>query len=292
MNSLPQPSASSISTSLLDVSVGIVGLGIIGSRVAANVAAAGYTTHTWSHSPRTDASFKPSARAVAEAAQTIQIFVRDDAALLAAMADMQPALTSAHLVMNHATVSPEATREAAAIAAAAGAGFLDAPFTGSKMAAQNGKLTYYIGGDAALLERALPLLQASGSKIMPLGNIGEAMVLKIATNAVSAITVKALAEALAMVRSQGIDGQSLLTALEANANYSTLIGMKLPTMLSGNYEAHFSLRNMLKDADFGRDIATNAGHTFPALDATAAAMRAALDAGQGDMDFSIIGARE
>jgi 3-hydroxyisobutyrate dehydrogenase len=159
------------------------------------------------------------------------------------------------------------------------------------MAAQNGKLTYYIGGDPDLLERATPLLLASGSKILPMGNIGDATVIKIATNAVSAVIVKALAEALAMVRSQGIEGQRLLEALEANANFSPLIGMKLPTMLSGNYEAHFSLRNMLKDADFGRAIGAAAGQTYPALDTAATAMRTALDSGHGDQDFSIIGAQ-
>jgi 3-hydroxyisobutyrate dehydrogenase-like beta-hydroxyacid dehydrogenase len=269
--------------------IGIIGLGIIGSRVAANVAAAGYEVHTWSRTSRSDASFRASPRAVAEAAAVVQIFVRDDAALLAAMADMAPALTVGHLVMNHATVSHQATQAAAEIAAKSGAGFLDAPFTGSKMAAQNAKLVYYVGGDPALLERARPVLEVSGTKILSLGKIGDAMVLKIATNAVSAVTVKVLAEALAMVRSQGIDGQLLLAALEGNANYSTLVGMKLPTMLSGDYQPHFSLRNMLKDADFGRAIGAAAGESYPALDAAASAMRAALEAGQGDMDFSVIG---
>ncbi|MDZ4289891.1 MAG: NAD(P)-binding domain-containing protein, partial [Prosthecobacter sp.] len=169
--------------------VGILGLGIIGSRVAENVAKAGHQVFVWSRSPRPIPNFLASPRAVAEAARVIQIFVRNDEALIEALRDMQPVLTAGHIVLNHATVSKAATLEAAALCQQAGAAFLDAPFTGSKMAAQNGKLVYYIGGDAAVLEQVRPVLEASAAKIIPLGNIGDAMVLKIVTNLVSSITV-------------------------------------------------------------------------------------------------------
>lgn len=269
--------------------VGVVGLGIIGSRVAANLTKAGFEVSVWSRSPHAVPNFLASPREVAETSRYIQIFVRDDAALLAAMNDMLPALTPAHVVMNHATVSPDATHQAAALAAKAGAGFLDAPFTGSKMAAQNGKIVYYIGGDATLMAEITPVLNASGTKILHVGSIGDATVLKIATNAITAVTVKGLAEAVAITRAQGIEPQKLLEALEPNANYSGLIGMKLPAMIGQDFEPHFSLRNMLKDADFARALAAKANLQVPALDAMAEAMRGQLNAGNGDKDFSVIG---
>lgn len=269
--------------------VGVIGLGIIGSRVAANLSKAGFEVSVWSRSPHAVPNFLSSPREVAESARFLQIFVRDDAALIAAMNDMLPALTPQHIVMNHATVSPDATRQAGEIAAKAGAGFLDAPFTGSKMAAQNGKLVYYIGGDNALLDEVRTVLSASGTKIMPVGKIGDATVLKIATNAITAVTVKGLAEAFAITKAQGVEPQRLLEALEPNANYSGLIGMKLPAMINQDFEAHFSLRNMLKDADFARELASRSGIQVTALDAMADAMRAQLEAGNGDKDFSVIG---
>lgn len=269
--------------------IGIIGLGIIGSRVAENVKKAGQNVFTWSHSPRSQANFMTSPRAVAEAAQIIQIFVRDDEALLSALRSLQPALTRDHLVMNHATVSKAATLAAAELCAQSGAAFLDAPFTGSKMAAQNAKLVYYVGGDAALLERARPILELSSQKILPLGQIGDAMVLKIVTNLVSSITLKALSEAVAITQSQGVSLDLLKIALEANANYSTLIGMKLPTIISGDFEPHFSLQNMLKDADFARSLAASAQIKTPALECTAEAMRAGVLEGKGELDFSVIG---
>lgn len=271
--------------------VGVLGLGIIGSRVAENLRKAGHEVFVWSRSARPVPNFLASPREVAEAAGIIQIFVRDSAALLEAVNDMKPALRAGHLVMNHATVSKKATLEAARIVEATGASFLDAPFTGSKMAAQNGKLCYYIGGNDLMIERAKPVLEASSAKILPLGGVGDAMVLKIVTNLVSSVIVEAVAEAAAITKANGIPLQLLHTALEGNANYSTLIGMKLPAIMQKDFEPHFSLRNMLKDADFARELAAEAKLAVPAIDCTAAIMRKGVDAGQGDLDFSVIGDR-
>lgn len=269
--------------------VGLLGLGIIGSRVAANLRQAGYEVSVWSRSPRDSAGFKITPREVAQAATIIQIFVRNDEALLSALHAMQPVLTADHIIINHATVSKAATLQAAALCSAAKANFLDAPFTGSKMAAQNGKLVYYVGGDPEVLEKVRPVLEASSQKILPMGEIGEAMVLKIVTNLVTAVTVKALAEAAAITRSQGISLEHLKSALESNANYSALIGMKLPAIMNGDFEAHFSLQNMLKDAKFAQQLAQGADIKTPALDCTAEAMRAGVLDGSEDLDFSVIG---
>lgn len=271
--------------------VGILGLGIIGSRVADNLRKAGHEVFVWSRSARPVPNFLASPREVAGAAGIIQIFVRDSAALIEAIEDMKPALKAGHLIMNHATVSKKATLQAAKLVEEAGAAFLDAPFTGSKMAAQNGKLSYYIGGSELLLERARPVLEASAAKILPLGAVGEAMVLKIVTNLVSAVIVEAVSEAADITKANGIPLERLLEALESNANFSALIGMKLPAIIKGDFEPHFALRNMLKDADFARELAAEAKLKTPALDCTASAMRAGVDSGKGDLDFSVIGQR-
>jgi len=269
--------------------VGVLGLGIIGSRVADNLRKAGHEVFVWSRSARAVPNFLASPREVAEAAGIIQIFVRDSAALLEAITDMKPVLKAGHLIMNHATVSKKATLEAAKLVEATGASFLDAPFTGSKMAAQNGKLCYYTGGSDLMLERARPVLEASAAKILPLGGVGDAMVIKIVTNLVSAVIVEAVAEAVAITKANDIPLARLHEALEGNANYSALIGMKLPAIIKGDFEPHFSLRNMLKDADFARELAAGAKLDIPALECTATAMRKGVESGRGDLDFSVIG---
>jgi 3-hydroxyisobutyrate dehydrogenase-like beta-hydroxyacid dehydrogenase len=270
--------------------IGIIGLGIIGSRIAAHLEQSGRTVFVWSRSTRQQENFLPSPKAVAEAVEVIQLFVRDDAALLEAVQDMLPALTPAHVILNHATVSPAATQAAAAMVLETGAAYLDCPFTGSKLAAQNAKLVYYVGGDVAVLERVRPVLEASSSRILHVGDIGHATILKIATNLLTAVTVKGLAEALALTKAHGVEPQQLLASLEPNANFSPLIAFKLPAMIAGDFEAHFSLQNMLKDADFALALAAEKAVSAPALAVMAESMRAALDAGHADKDFSIIAA--
>ncbi len=268
--------------------VGVIGLGIIGSRVAENLQRANFNVFVWNRTARAVPGFLASPHEVAEVAQVIQIFVRDAEALLEVMQEMKPALKKNHVVCCHATVSPEAVSQAAAIAHEMGAGFLDAPFTGSRMAAEKGELVYYIGGAKREMEKATKVLEASSKKILHLGRVGDASVLKIATNLVSGAITGALAEALAITKAHGLEPSKLLEAFENNANCSPLISMKLPAMMAGSYEPHFSLKNMLKDARYAQDLAKVESLATPLLNASVTTMERGMDAGRGDLDFSAV----
>ncbi len=268
--------------------VGVIGLGIIGSRVAENLRSADFNVFVWNRTARAVPGFVASPLEVAEVSQIIQIFVRDADALMEVMQDMKPALKKHHVVCCHSTVSPGAVKRAAAIAHEMGAGFLDAPFTGSKMAAEKGELVYYIGGAKKELEMAAKVLEASSKKILHLGLVGEASILKIATNLVSGAIAGALAEALAITKGHGLEPSKLLEAFENNGNCSPLISMKLPAMMAGSYEPHFSLKNMLKDAHYAQDLAREESLATPMLNASVGAMERGMEAGRGDLDFSAV----
>ena len=269
--------------------VGILGLGIIGSRVAANVKAAGHEVSVWNRTAQPGAEISPAV--VAEKSEILQIFVRDDEALAQVLEVLLPTLGAHHIVLNHATVSPAATALAASQVVQTGAKFLDCPFTGSKMAAENAKLVYYVGGDSAVLEDVRVVLEAGSAKIMHVGETGHATILKLATNLISAVTVKGVEEALRLTTALGVDAKHLLAAEEANGNFSPLIGMKLSAMLNGEFEPHFSLKNMLKDADYALALASGKNLSAPALASVAEAMRSAQKAGLGEQDFCVIGKR-
>ena len=271
--------------------VGVIGLGIIGSRVAKNLREAECHTYVWNRSPKTEPNFMGSPAEVAQVAEIVQIFVRNGEDLVEVVESMKEHITSRHVIINHATVDPEATRTAAKIVAEAHGAFLDVPFTGSKVAAEKGALVYYVGGDPAVLDRVRAVLEISAKEILLLGDIGEATILKIITNMITASTVEVLAEALALTRANGIDPEKLVEALEHNACGSTLTAMKLPTLIAGDYEAHFSLDNMFKDAQFALDLAKSEGLDLPALSTTANVMFKSTQTGAGDKDFSVIGKR-
>jgi 3-hydroxyisobutyrate dehydrogenase-like beta-hydroxyacid dehydrogenase len=268
--------------------VGVIGLGIIGSRVAAGLRAAGYQVYVWNRSARPAPNFLGSPAEVAESAEIIQIFVSDAQALFDVVEAMSETLTPKHVVVCNATVGPEAVLEAAQLVAGRGAQFLDAPFTGSKGAAEKRQLVYYVGGSEPAFLRVRPILELTSKSIIRMGEIGHASTIKVVTNMISAVTAQVLAESLSIVQKAGLEPELLAAAIELNACRSGVIDLKLPKMLSGDYEPHFSLKHMFKDVQLGIHMANALDIEIPATTVTAGVMYGALNQGWGDMDFSVL----
>ena len=267
-------------------SVGVIGMGLIGSRVAAVLRRGGFPVFVWNRSPRPEPNFLSSAREVAELTDIIQLFVRDGDALLEVIRSMGDALGESHIVINHATVSPADTLMAARLVKERGAAFLDAPFTGTRDVAAEGQLVYYVGGDEVVLGRASAVLEASARAILHMGPVGAATYVKVATNMISAAQIEVLSEALALLYRGGVPLPRLMEALEYNAANSGVISAKLPMMLSGDFEARFSVKNMLKDLQIALRSVEGKGIEMPATAATAGALMAAVEAGWADDDFA------
>lgn len=268
-------------------SVGVIGLGIIGAQVAASLRGAGYNVPVWNRTPKTEPNFLGSPAEVAKAADVIQLFVADPQAVYDVLEAMGDTLTAKHTVICSATLGREATLEAAKRVQSRGAKFLDAPFTGSKEAAGKSLLLYYIGGDDAVLEAVRPILEASGGKgIVKIGKIGDAAVIKVVTNVLSAATVEVLAEMVGVVKKAGIAPEVLRAALEKHGVRSGIIDMKLPKMIAEDYEPHFSLKHMLKDVRFGLDLGAELKLDLPVTSATEGAMKQGAAKGWADLDFA------
>jgi hypothetical protein len=131
-------------------------------------------------------------------------------------------------------------------------------------------------------------LEATSKAIVRIGAVGQAAVMKVVTNMIAAVSTQTLAEALAIVRKSGLKPQTLEAALEHNACRSGTIGMKLPKMLSGDYDPHFSLKHMFKDVQLGIHMANALEVEIPATTVTAGVMYGALNHGWGELDFSAI----
>jgi 3-hydroxyisobutyrate dehydrogenase-like beta-hydroxyacid dehydrogenase len=268
--------------------VGLIGLGIIGVQVATGLRAAGFQVFVWNRSAKPAPNFLGSPVEVAEACEIIQIFVADGPALFDVIEAMADALTPKHIIICSSTVGPEAVLEAAKMVMDRGARFLDAPFTGSKTAAEKRQLVYYIGGDNATFLRAKPMLEASSKSIVQIGGIGHASTVKIVTNMISAVTIQTLAEALAIVQNAGLDPEVLGLAIEHNACRSAAIEAKLPKMIAGDYDPHFSLKHMFKDVQLGIHLANGLNIEIPATTVTAGVLYGAMNQGWSDLDFSAL----
>ena len=268
--------------------VGLIGLGIIGSRVAAALRKRGLQVFVWNRTPRLEQYFVGSPVEVAELCDVVQLFVADDTALLETVRQLIPGLTAQHVVTAHCTVAPESMRAAAEIVERRGARFLEAPFTGSKVAAENGELVYYIGGDEAALKKARPALEASSKEIIVMGEIGDASVMKVATNIVTAATAQVAAEALALLGKAGIAPELFTRAMKSNASNSSTLEMKVPLMLAGDFEPHFSVKHMLKDVRIAAKLAREFSLDLPVTEVSSDMLLAELKQGRGDADYSSV----
>ena len=268
--------------------IGVIGLGIIGCGISANLRRKGFQVFVWNRTPRPVPNFVGSPAELAELCDYIQIFVSDDEALLHTVHQLSEKLAPRHIVIGHSTVAPDSMRAAAEIVEASGARFVEAPFTGSKVAAEKGELVYYIGGDQKVLREARPILEASSKQIIEIGEIGQATVIKVATNMVTAASVQATAEALAVVQALGVPLNKFVQAMQANATYSPTLAMKLPKMIERDFEPHFSTKHMLKDMEIANQLGWS---HYLDLGVTAAARNQLLEQlqwGHGDDDFSAV----
>ncbi len=268
--------------------VGVLGLGIIGSRVAENLRERGFHVFVWNRNPRPVPNFVGAPAELAEMCDHIQIFVSDDDALLDVVRQMVPALGPRHIVIAHPTVAPHSMRTAADLVERRGARFVEAPFTGSKVGAEKGELVFYVAGDEVALREARPILEASSKEIIEMGEIGQATVVKLATNIATAASVQALAEGLALINHAGIPAEKFVAAMQNNASYSKTLSMKLPKMIENNFEPSFALKHMLKDMKIASQLGLS--HHLELAVTTAARDRLLEQEQRGyaEEDFSVI----
>jgi 3-hydroxyisobutyrate dehydrogenase-like beta-hydroxyacid dehydrogenase len=244
--------------------VGVLGLGIIGSRVAENLRERGFHVFVWNRNPRPVPNFVGAPAELAEMCDYIQIFVSDDDALLDVIRQMAPALGPRHIVIAHPTVAPYSMR------------------------AEKGELVFYVAGDEVALREARPILEASSKEIIEMGEIGQATVVKLATNIVTSASVQALAEGLALINHAGIPAEKFVAALQNNASNSKTLSMKLPKMIENNFEPHFALKHMLKDMKIASQLGLS--HHLELAVTTAARDRLLEQEQRGyaEEDFSVI----
>lgn len=268
--------------------VAVLGLGIIGSRAFQRVAQAGWNAVCWNRTPKGLSGEVESAEAAAGGASIIALYLKDAPATREVLGRLRSVLNPGQIVLNHATLDLETTRWIDALCGDCGCRFLDAPFTGSKLAAQNGQLVYYIGGDPELAAQLEPFLSLTSRARIATGGIGSATVVKLATNLISACTVQAMAEALAIATRHGVEPERLVGAVAENASGSPLAAMKFPQMTAGDYETHFSLDNMAKDSRYMLGLAAAAGLDTPGIAAVSQRMRELCDEGLGGLDYSVL----
>ncbi len=267
--------------------IGILGLGLIGSVWARHYEAAGVLAGTWNRTPQPGfPRWQATPEAVASAADVVQIVVADPPAVRSLLERILPALGPGKIVVQSSTIDPASSDEFRTLVLGRGARYLEAPFTGSKLAAEAAKTVYYLGGDEALIAEVEPVLSCVSEVRLRIGDHRQAAALKLAMNLNLAVQMQALCEALVLARNAGISDDVFFEAMSRNAGQSGLTKIKEPKLRSGDFSPQFSVKHMLKDVRLASRI--NGCEDFPVLDTVRERLAAAERAGYGDLDYSVL----
>lgn len=278
--------------------IGLIGLGLMGRPMGMNLIKAGYPLTVWNRtSSRAEelvaagAKLAKSPQEVATCCDFLLTIVSDPPALeevLWGNCGAMQSLKRGSIYVDSSTVSPALARKISAACSERGVRFLDAPVTGGDWGAKKGELVFMIGGDAATLKEAEPILSLMGKKLFHLGPNGAGQTIKLAMNAILALQVDALAEALALVTHAGIAGEKLVEVMQSSMARSGVLDVKAPNLLKGEYVPSFPLRLMHKDLSLALDLANQLGVALPATAAAREIYNAVKGAAKEDLDYSAV----
>ena len=267
--------------------IGILGLGIIGGTWARRYAAAGVLAGTWNRTPQPTApAWKDNPEAVAAAADVVQIVVADPLAVESVLRRILPKLGPGKTVVQSSTIDPASSAKFAKLVRGSGVAYVEAPFTGSKPAAEEGKIVFYLGGSAADLDGVEPLLEIISETRFRIGTGEQASALKLAMNLNIAAQMEALAESLTFARRAGISDDTFFAAVAKNVSYSGVTKLKEAKLRAADFAPQFSVKHMHKDMRLA--AATAEGGDYPILQTVRMRLAAAEARGLGDEDFSAL----
>ena len=282
----------------MKTSIGFIGLGLMGRPMVANLLKAGHPVTVWNRTAsRADelvaqgAKLAASPREVAAASEVVFTIVSDPPALESVLwgdSGVFAGLRKGSVLVDSSTVSPALARRSAAAAAAQGCEFLEAPVTGGTWGAEKGELVFMLGGEEATIKRVEPVLGVMGKRFFHLGPVGAGQTVKLAMNLLLVLEAEAFAEALALVKGAGLEGEKLFEVMQSSMGRSGLLDIKGAMMLKGEYKPSFPLRLMHKDVGLALDLANQLGVPLPSGAATREVLSSVKGAAKEDVDFAAL----
>lgn len=282
----------------MSTSLGFIGLGAMGARMARRLLDARYALHGYNRTAakaaelvRAGMTLAASPREVAEHAEAVFTMVTDDTALEAVTRGPQGILAGLRpgaILIEMSTVSPAAIHRLAADVAARGGALLDAPVSGSPATLEAGQLSFMVGGDPAVLDRARPFLLAIGPTITHVGTAGLAKSMKIAVNQGLAVQMLAFSEAVLLAEKAGIDRERAVEVLLKSVVASPMVKYRGPFVLGMPAAAWFDVDMIQKDLRLALDMARSSGVTMPTVSLTHELLTAARSLGLAKYDFAVV----
>jgi 2-hydroxy-3-oxopropionate reductase len=280
--------------------IGFIGLGIMGRPMARHLIGAGYdlVVHNRSRGSvdelcgeSAQATPANSPREVAEQATTVITILPDSPDVQSVVFGengLADSMQSGGLLIDMSTISPAVAIEVNKALAEKGVASLDAPVSGGEQGAINASLSIMVGGDAADVERAMPLFQAMGTTIVHVGAAGAGQTVKACNQIMVALNYAAVSEALVLGAKAGVDPEKLIQVLGGGLANSRVLELKGQKMIDRQFAPGFRIDLHRKDLAIA--LASGKAQGVPLL-ATALVdqlFQALHTAGRGDLDHSAL----
>ena len=285
--------------------IAFIGLGHMGLPMARNLLNAGHTLSVFdlvaSAVNELAAQGARAASSAADAVSAAEVVIsmlpasRHVEGLYLGDAGLLSVIAPGSLVLECSTIAPEAARKVHQAAAARGIALLDAPVSGGTAGAAAGTLTFMVGGDAATLERARPILAGMGKNIFHAGPEGAGQVAKVCNNQLLAVHMIGTAEAMALGVANGLDPATLAEIMRQSSGgnwslekYNPWPGVMPNAPASKDYRDGFAAELMAKDLGLAQEAAQTTASSTPMGALALQLYRLLLKQGQGKLDFSAV----
>jgi 3-hydroxyisobutyrate dehydrogenase-like beta-hydroxyacid dehydrogenase len=271
--------------------IGFVGLGTMGKWMAINLLKKGYPLNFYARKKeavemmtKEGGKFAPSLKALAEESDWLVLCVSDTAAVedvLFGRDGMAEELKPGKIVIDCGTIHPLPTRRFAEVLKEKGVPFLDAPISGMEARAKAGTLTIMVGGEKEIFEKAKPVFETMGNKIIYAGRSGNGQLMKMINQVMFDIHCATIAELLPLAVKMGLDAEQTLEVVKTGTGQCFAVENFGPLILDRNFGPGYPLEDAYKDMVHAAEISS--AHRVP-LPVTAGCMltyQMALDQGLG-----------
>lgn len=280
--------------------VAFLGLGRMGSRIAKNIAEAGFPIVLFNRTASAASELADevggiAAATAAEAAAAATITVSslaDDAAIRGVYRGpdgLIAGLRAGSVAVDMSTIDPTTVADIDAQVRAAGASFVDAPVSGSTTSVETKALLIMAGGSEADIERVRPILEATSSSLVRVGDVGAGASIKLAVNAIIFGLDISVAEALVLAERAGIDRKIAYDVIAGSAVGAPMVQYRRAQFeRPGELPASFTIDLAIKDLNLILEHAKRSGAPMPQTERNLEVMSNAVAHGRGDEDIAAV----
>jgi 3-hydroxyisobutyrate dehydrogenase len=257
----------------MDNKIGFIGMGIMGKPMSLNLLKAGFDvtvynrTESKTDEPISRGAKKAQTPAEAAADSTVIITIVSDTpdveSVILGENGVIESIRPDSVVIDMSTISPKATREITARLKEKGAYMLDAPVSGGEQGAIDGTLSIMTGGDTAVFERCLPVLQAMGKNVIHVGSNGMGQTVKLVNQILVTGTLNSIVEALIFASKSGVDLEKTIDAVKGGAAGSWQLINLAPRIIERDFRPGFMIDLLVKDLNLVMGSAGEMGIDLP-----------------------------